>query len=228
MKIVINKLCPMMIGISVGLISQNVVADSSVHSGEGTFYTYSGGGNCSFPKDDSILTVAMNAADYAGSAACGGLIKVTSQNTGASVIVRVDNQCPECQKGDLDLEQAAFAQIDDIVAGRIPVKWHYIANDQAGDMKLYFKEGSSQWWTAVQVRDHLYPVSKVAYRRSGDSQYIDLPRKPYNYFVADSGFGVGPYDFRVTDFWGQTVEISNVAFKVTTEIETGKQFPVHE
>jgi len=202
-----------------------VFADTTEHSGDGTFYSYGGGGNCSFPKDDALLTVAMNAVDYDGSAACGAMIKVTSQNTGASVNVRVDDQCPECKKGDVDLDQKAFAQIDSISEGRIPVTWHYIANDQAGNMKLYFKEGSSQWWTAVQVRDSMYPIIKVEYRRSGDTQYSSLPRKPYNYFLAASGFGVGPYDFRITDFLGQVVNVSNISFKVTTEIDTEVQFP---
>jgi expansin (peptidoglycan-binding protein) len=204
------------------------LADSSTHSGEGTFYGYGGGGNCSFPKNNNILTAAMNATDYAGSAACGGVIVVTNDDTGLSVTVRIDDQCPECAKGDVDLDQNAFAQIADISKGRIPISWHYVANDQAGNMKLYFKEGSSQWWTAVQVRDHLYPIAKLGYRITGSgSGFIDLPRQPYNYFLASGGFGVGPYDFRITDFWGQTVEVSGISLVVSSEIDTGTQFPLY-
>ncbi|MEI8633358.1 hypothetical protein P4S72_17440 [Vibrio sp. PP-XX7] len=84
----LKKFMPAVFCVSMTLFSQVVMADESEHSGQATFYGYGGGGNCSFPKDDSLLTVAMNATDYAGSAACGGLIKVTSQNTGASIIVR--------------------------------------------------------------------------------------------------------------------------------------------
>lgn len=204
------------------------LADSSTHTGEGTFYGYGGGGNCSFPKPADILTAAMNATDYDGSAACGSVIVVTNENTGLSVTVRVDDQCPECAPGDVDLDQDAFAQISDISAGRIPISWHYVANDQAGNIKLYFKEGSSQWWTGVQVRDHLYPISKLEYRVNGDTNYIEVPREPYNYFVASSGFGVGPYDFRITDFWGQTVEVGGIELVLTTEIETGTQFPAYD
>jgi expansin (peptidoglycan-binding protein) len=203
-------------------------ADSSPHSGEGTFYGYGGGGNCSFPKPDNIQTAAMNATDYDGSAACGGVIVVTNDDTGLSVTVRIDDQCPECAKGDVDLDQNAFAQIAEISKGRIPISWHYVANDQAGNMKLYFKEGSTRWWTAVQVRDHLYPIAKLGYRITGSgSDYTDLPRKPYNYFLDSGGFGDGPYDFRITDFWGQTVEVSGISLVVTSEIDTGMQFPVY-
>jgi expansin (peptidoglycan-binding protein) len=205
------------------------LADSSTHRGEGTFYGYGGGGNCSFPKPTNTLTAAMNATDYNGSAACGGVIVVTSDDTGLSVRVRIDDQCPECAKGDVDLDQNAFAQIEDISKGRIPISWHYVANDQAGSIKLYFKEGSSRWWTAVQARDHLYPIAKLGYRVTGSgNNFIDLPRKPYNYFVAESGFGDGPYDFLITDFWGQTVEVTGVPLVVTSEIDTGMQFQVHD
>jgi expansin (peptidoglycan-binding protein) len=204
------------------------LSDSSTHSGEGTFYGYGGGGNCSFPKPGNMLTAAMNATDYAGSAACGGVIVVTNEDTGLSVTVRIDDQCPECAKGDVDLDQSAFAQIAEISKGRIPISWRYVTNDQAGNMKLYFKEGSTRWWTAVQVRDHLYPIAKLGYRVTGSgSDYIDLPRQPYNYFLANSGFGDGPYDFRITDFWGQTVEVSGISLVVTSEIDTGMQFPVY-
>lgn len=203
---------------------------AATHVGEGTFYDYGGGGNCSFvtvPND--ILAAAMNATDYEGSAACGGVIEVTNPNTGLSVTVRIDDQCPECAPGDVDLDQRAFAKIATISAGRIPISWRYIANPVAGNMKLYFKEGSSQWWTAIQVRDHLYRVASVEYRITGSgNDYVSLPRMPYNYFVASSGFGVGPYDFRVTDVWGQVVEVEGISLALTTEIDTGTQFPLHD
>lgn len=205
------------------------LADNSIHYGEGTFYGYGGGGNCSFPVPSQILTAAMNATDYNGSAACGGVIVVTNNDTGLSVKVRIDDQCPECAKGDVDLDQDAFAQIAELATGRIPISWHYVANDQAGSIKLYFKEGSSQWWTAVQVRDHLYPVSRLEYRVTGSGNgYVNVPRTSYNYFVAAAGFGVGPYDFRITDVWGQTVEAGGISLAVTTEIDTGMQFLLHD
>ncbi|MEJ2610973.1 MAG: expansin EXLX1 family cellulose-binding protein [Candidatus Thiodiazotropha sp.] len=218
------------IGITLflSIITPLSLADSSEHSGEGTFYGYGGGGNCSFPVPDGILTAAMNASDYNGSSACGSVIVLTNVDTGLSVTVRIDDQCPECAPGDVDLDQDAFAQIADIATGRIPIRWHYVANDQAGSIKLFFKEGSSQWWTGVQVRDHLYPISRLEYRITGsDGDFRDVPRLPYNYFVANAGFGVGPYDFRITDFWGQSVEANDIALTLGREIDTGLQFPFY-
>ncbi|MGM9491885.1 expansin EXLX1 family cellulose-binding protein [Ideonella sp. YS5] len=193
------------------------------HEGEATFYGYGGGGNCSFPLPDR-LTAAMNHDDYDGSQACGACILVTNPANGRSVEVRIDDQCPECAVGDVDLDQEAFEQIADLAQGRIPVRWSYVACTPP-TMSLYFKEGSSKWWTAVQVRDHRYPVAKLAWRTSGTTDaFKPVPRETYNYFVAGSGMGPGPYDFKITDVFGHVVKINKVALKVGVEIPTKKQF----
>jgi len=205
-------------------------ADDSVHTGDGTYYLYSGSGNCSFPVSEGVLIAAMNTTDYNASAACGGLIEVTNDNTGLSVVVRIDDRCPECAAGDVDLNQSAFAQIADLTDGRVPISWHYIANDQAGNVKLYFKDGSNPWWVAVQAHDHMYPITRMEYRISGSGNpYEDIPRADYNYFIASIPSGSsGPFDFRITDFWGSVIETPNIPFLITTEIDTGTQFPKHE
>ena len=195
------------------------------HTGEGTFYGYGGGGNCSFPKPSTLLTAAMNTADYNTAQACGACIEVTNLNTQQSVLVRVDDRCPECAPGDVDLAQEAFAQISPLQAGRIPIRWTYVSCT-APTAKLYFKEGSSQWWTGVQVRDHRSPVASLGYRASGSgTAFTPLGREMYNYFIAPGGMGPGPYDIQVTDVLGQQVTATGVALAVTTEIDLGLQFP---
>lgn len=195
------------------------------HTGEGTFYGYGGGGNCSFPKPATLLTAAMNTADYNTAQACGACIEVTNLNTQQSVLVRVDDRCPECAPGDVDLSQEAFAQISPLQAGRIPISWKYVSC-AAPTAKLYFKEGSSPWWTGVQVRDHRSPVSSLGYRASGSGgAFTPLGREMYNYFIAPAGMGPGPYDIQVTDVLGQQITATGVALAVTTEIDLGLQFP---
>ncbi|XCA42194.1 expansin EXLX1 family cellulose-binding protein [Trinickia caryophylli] len=152
-------------------------------------------------------------------------MEVTNLNTQQSVVVRVDNSCPGCAAGNVDLSQEAFALISPIGAGQIPISWKYVSCAPP-TMKLYFKEGSSQWWTAVQVRDHRNPVASLAYRASGSTgAYIPLERQTYNYFLAPSGMGPGPYDLQITDVFGQTITATGVALAVTTEIDLGQQFP---
>jgi expansin (peptidoglycan-binding protein) len=194
------------------------------HEGEGTFYGYSGGGNCSFPPP-TRLTAALNEADYNGAQACGACLLVTNPANGLSVEVRVDDRCPECAPGDVDLDEEAFVQIADRQLGRIPIRWSYVACSPP-TLSLYFKEGSNPWWTALQVRDHRYPVASVAWRVSGSSgRYTRLPREMYNYFVAASGMGNGPYDFKITSVFGQVVKVNKVALVVGQAIPTRKQFP---
>jgi len=209
----------------VGLLSASA---AQAGKGEATWYTYSGNGNCSFPVPDGVYTAAMNADQYSGAKACGGLIKVTNQNNGKSILVRVDDQCPECTKGNLDLTYDAFAQLEDPNVGIIPIKWSYVEND-VDSIKLIFKDGSSQWWTAVQVRDHRYRVSGMWYRLSGSGDsFQKLEREDWNYFVKADGMGIGPYDFKIKDVNGQVIKIKNVALTIGTEIDTGKQFPVYD
>ncbi|WGZ94811.1 MAG: hypothetical protein QJT81_02115 [Candidatus Thiothrix putei] len=105
----------------------------------------------------------------------------------------------------------------------------YGANAQAGNLKLYFEGSSSQWWTAVQVRDHRYPIAKLEARLSGSSNaYTSVARESHNYFVAPSGLGSGPCDFRITDFWGQTVEIKAIQLMPGVELDSGTQFEVYD
>lgn len=137
--------------------------------------------------------------------------------------MRIDDQCPGCAPGDVDLDEEAFVQIADRSQGRIPIRWEYVACTPP-TLSLYFKEGSNPWWTAIQVRDHRYPVASVAWRPSGTTKFTKLPREDYNYFVAASGMGAGPYDFKLTDVFGQVVKVYKVALNVGAEIPTKKQF----
>ncbi|MGB1905963.1 MAG: expansin EXLX1 family cellulose-binding protein [Spongiibacter sp.] len=205
-------------GLTTLIASAALLADTSTHAGVGTHYDYQGGGHCSFTTPRHVMTAAMNATDYQGSAACGGLVVVTNTDNDLSVVVRIDDECPECAPGDIDLDRRAFVAIAQSVTGRIPIRWHYLPNDQDGTLKLHFKEGSSQWWTAVQVRNHRYPIAQLAYRSAGRGAYQPLPREPYNYFIAHSGMGHGPYDFRLTDFTGHTVELHGVTLQPGADV----------
>jgi expansin len=198
---------------------------ATTHRGEGTFYDYSGGGNCSFPVPTQVLTAAMNRTEYANSTACGAYVVVTNPVTNKSVTVRIDDQCPECQPGDIDLSRAAFEKISPLQAGRINIDWRYIASP-ASQIKIFIKEGSSQFYTAVQIRDARFAVRSFAFRQAGSGNpYVNVSRQPYNFFVKHNGMGPGPYDFRITDVHGRQLEIKNIPLRVATEMSTSKQLP---
>jgi expansin len=193
------------------------------HSGEATYYDFAdGSGNCSFPATpDDLMVGAMNHTDYADSAACGACVRIDGPS--GSVDVRIVDRCPECAPGDVDLSPEAFTQIAELSAGRVDISWSYIACPTDGPVTFHFKEGSNQWWTAVQVRNHRHAVASFAYQDAGGA-FVDVPRLEYNYFVEEQGMGPGPYTFRVIDVLGQTLEQSGIVFAEAQEVSGDAQF----
>jgi expansin len=92
-----------------------------------------------------------------------------------------------------------------------------------GPIVYHFKEGSNQWWTAVQIRNARFAIAKFEFQKDG--QYVAVNRLDYNYFVADAGMGPGPYDFRVTDVEGNVLEDKGIPFKEAGDEPGASQFP---
>lgn len=198
-------------------------APPAEESGDGTYYDATGGGNCSFdPTPDDLMVAAMNHVDYGTASWCGGCVEVTGPK--GTQVVRIVDQCPECQRGDLDLSMAAFAKIADVSAGRVPITWHEVACDVSGPIAYHHKDGTSQYYTAIQIRNHRYPIAKLEVGSGGG--WSEIPRLDYNYFVPAQPLGPGPYMLRVTDTRGQVVEDDAVPFAADTTEQGAAQFPV--
>jgi expansin (peptidoglycan-binding protein) len=73
-------------------------------------------------------------------------------------------------------------------------------------MAYHFKDGSSKYWTAIQVRNHRLPIAKLEYQKDGT--FVEMKRESYNYFVESEGVGDLPNGLvlRVTAADGQSVE----------------------
>jgi len=175
---------------------------NTTYFGEGTFYGYAGGGNCSFPNPElPAMTGAMNRAQYNGSEICGACVEVTGPI--GRVVIRIEDQCPECAFGDIDLAEGVFPLIAEVKDGRVPLSWKIIpCQDEA--LQYQFKVGSSAFWFAVQVRGHTYPIE--TFECFVDSAWTQIDRKAYNYFVREQGLGTGPFHIRITDIYGNQVE----------------------
>ncbi|MEZ4641438.1 MAG: expansin EXLX1 family cellulose-binding protein [Chloroflexota bacterium] len=106
----------------------------------------------------------------------------------------------------------------------MPITWQLVSYPVDGPIVYHFKEGSNQWWTAVQIRNHRNPIMRVEWR-DGGGVYHDIPRVSYNYFVANSGLGPGPYTFRVTDYFGNTLVDSGVPHIENGDVAGSGQFP---
>ena len=178
----------------------------TIHTGEGTFYGGGYEGGCAMldPVSRDYWIVAMNLADYNEAQLAGAYLEVTGEL--GTINMLVTDLLPEGKKGDLDLYTDAFPLIAPVEKGRVPVSWKIVPLDSAENapMSYKFKEGSTEYWCAVQVRNHRYPITKLEYLNS-DGEFVELPRRRFNYFEAQGGLGAGPFTFRITDIYGQQV-----------------------
>jgi expansin (peptidoglycan-binding protein) len=171
------------------------------------------------------MVAALNSSDYDGAAWCGGCVEV--DGPGGTVVVRIVDQCPGCASGDLDLSREAFALIAELPHGRVPITWREVPCDVTGPIRYRFKPGSNPFWTAIQIRNHRYPVATVA-AKLADGTWRDLPREAYNYFVDAAGLGAGPYTLRVIDDRGHVLDDTGIAFAEAAEVPGAGQAPVCE
>jgi expansin (peptidoglycan-binding protein) len=216
-----------MIFVPLALKPEAPTSGGTIHTGEATYYNEAdGGGNCSFdPTPQNLMVGAMNHVDYDNSAICGAFVEITGPK--GVITVRIVDQCPECPAGDIDLSPFAFAQIDDLIKGRVPISWRIVSPDISGPIIYHFKDGSNPWWTAVQIRNHRNPIAKFEYLAEG-GQFKEVPRVSYNYFVqSEPGMGAGPFTFRVTDSYGNVLIDSGVQLKDDGDVVGSGQFPKH-
>ena len=192
--------------------------DAVVHQGKATYYDADGSGNCSFPAVSAPLVAAMNEQEYGMADYCGACVKVEGPK--GSVLVRITDRCPECPKGHLDLSREAFAKIGDPVQGVIPISWQVVSCPEIGPIQYHYKDGSSQWWTAIQVRNHRLPLKQVELFKN--NQWQILPRERYNYFLDAKGAGTQPLRLRLTATNGQSIE-ETIPPPASDLLVTGKQ-----
>jgi expansin len=198
-----------------------LTAQSATVSGIATHYVLAGLPNCSYPAPPANgLFVALSPSEYDSAAACGGYMTVTGPN-GSSVTVQVIDQCPECATGHIDLSEPAFAELAPLGAGLINVQYQYLADPSLpGPITMEVKQGSSQYWLALLADNTGNPLASVQVETSSGG-WVNLARANYNYWIAQSGAGSGPFTVRLTDTQGHTVTVQNVALDPGTVQSTG-------
>jgi expansin (peptidoglycan-binding protein) len=187
-----------------------VLAASTQVTGIATHYVLpAAGGNCSYPAPPADgLFVALSPAEYDGAAACGTYLEVTGP--GGSVRAEVIDQCPPCQAGHIDLSETAFAKLAPLATGLIHVTYRVIADPALpGPVSLRVKEGSSAYWLALLPMNTGNSVASVDVR-SASRGWQELVRADYNYWIAASGMGAGPFTVRITDTFGHHVTLTGI------------------
>jgi expansin (peptidoglycan-binding protein) len=177
-----------------------ILPTRSPEAGRATYYAADGSGACSFdPSPNDLDVAAMDAPEWNGSEVCGACVSV--QGPKGTVTVRVVDLCPGCEVGHLDLSQEAFAKIADVSAGNVPITWVVVPCNVTGNLAYEYKDGTSQWWTAIQVRNSRRAVQSLEWMANG--VWTKIPRESYDYFVVGSGVGPGPIKVRITALTGE-------------------------
>ncbi|MBD7913201.1 MULTISPECIES: expansin EXLX1 family cellulose-binding protein [Clostridium] len=194
------------INISLCFNVQAFATWDSLHSSYATYTGsgYSGGASLLDPISPDMEITALDPDDYnyngVNAALAGAYLEV--QGTKGKTIVYVTDLYPEGAKGSLDLCPASFAKIGNIPDGKINIKWHVVKAPVKGMFSYRIKEGSSQYWAAIQVRNHKYPVIKMEYLK--DNTWINMPKMSWNHFVG-TNMGTKAIKVRITDIRGVTV-----------------------
>jgi expansin (peptidoglycan-binding protein) len=198
----------------------SVVPAAATIAGTATHYVLAGTGNCSYPSPPADgLFVALSPAEYHGAAACGGYVEVSGPD--GSVRAEVIDQCPPCATGHIDLSEAAFARIAPLSAGLVSVTYRAVADPPLpAPVSLRVKEGSSRYWLALLAMNTGNPLASVQVE-SAPGGWRDLVRADYDYWIASSGAGNGPFTVRLTDTAGHRVTVRGVTLDPGVTQDTG-------
>jgi expansin (peptidoglycan-binding protein) len=182
-----------------------------------------GDGACLYGPSPDLMIAAMNHTDYETAKACGAYIRVGAAD-GASVTVQITNECPECAPGQLDLSRQAFAKLDALSAGRIPITWSLLSPATSDTVSIRYKTGSSRNWCGIQALGHRNPLARLEVSAGGG--WRELTRTAYNYFLSEDGTGCGG-SLRLTDIYGEQLTVSGIAISPDAVQATRIQFAQH-
>lgn len=205
---------------AVGTRACAAVLSAGEVSGIATHYVLQALPNCSYPSPPADgLFVALSPGEYDNAAACGGYLEVHGPD--GSVRVEVIDQCPGCGAGHIDLSEAAFSAIAPLNAGLVNVTYQPLVNPSLpGPISLLVKQGSSQYWLALLAMNTGNPLASVQVQSESGGWY-NLVQASYNYWVAQSGAGAGPFTVRLTDTRGHVVTVQDVALSPGATQATG-------
>ncbi|XP_067664679.1 expansin-YoaJ-like [Haliotis asinina] len=199
--------------------------------GEGTYVGRGQSGSCQMgPEFPPVAThprikslVAINAEQYSGSLACGMCFRVlgTGVGTGSDPIkgdfyVFVNDICPECKEGDIDLAEEGDGSWEvEIQAVQCPV----------GNTKIEYKfQGSNPWYIKLQVRNARLPVNSILVDRDGQPE--PMKHTSDGFWELSDGLIELPIKLEMTSINGESIRdiITRIENDVIIHGENGVQF----
>ncbi|KNE66365.1 hypothetical protein AMAG_11508 [Allomyces macrogynus ATCC 38327] len=139
-------------------------------------------------------------------------------NGDKSIVAHVINKLPDADRGpgDLDVTGPVWRTLMTIPPGQLfDVKWEVVdCPDVSGPLVYKWKDGSSQYWAGIEIRNHNKPVVSVTVNG------IKGPRKMFHDFVSDSGFGsAGQFTVVTTFSDGISITDYNVLLRSGAEVQ---------
>jgi len=210
----------------------NYFTDNSNMNGRATWHGPSvlTNGKCSLwgsqlPTFDNVRPVAINAAQYFGSLACGTCLEVTGTGEGSgsdpvtgTFIAYLTDECTGCAENSIDLNE----DLD----GNWGITWRAVPCPVTAGIRFQWV-ASTAWWMKIQVRNSRYPVETFSVKQGED--WVRLVRTPDNYFYTIGSGLVTPYQFPLTvklcDIFGDCIEES---LALNDNMQSEKQFPVKD
>ena len=154
------------------------------NGGKGSVTTYGSitaketslGGACNYGQTNIQYYAAIhvnvspgdNKGPWQGGLACGGCVRVKAKTPDGwkKVTVRITDRCPDADCG-VDLGGAPASDIMGIQVGRYYGEWEFVSCEGVdgvwGDStSLWVKEGASEFWSIIQVRNPKDMVKSIA------------------------------------------------------------------
>ncbi len=194
---------------------------TTTFSGTATYYTGSVAFACSFDTTETgSYYCAMNQSQYDTAAYCGTCLSVTGSN--GTHLVLVNDLCPSCTSGSLDLSPLAFeAVVGDLSIGTGAISWKLVSCPYASPLWITCNPGSNPYYGSVLVHHSVNKIAGVEVYY--DSSWHAMTRTTDNYWTSsltnDSVFSI-----RVTDIYGSQITVDSVKTNVSMNFNATSNF----
>ena len=183
-----------------------------------TYYAASGQGACSLANVDGETT-AIVYTRWNGSAHCGECLRVSGPL--GSTIVKVTDECPDCNHSELDMSQGAFAKIGALPDGVIPISWQRVDCPVSGGLKLQVQDGVNPYYFSLLADNTRQGVVAIRAKEHASSVWQPLARLDYGYFNFTSSAAAGmqfPLSIELTSESGEVLQLSDAIPNATAGV----------
>ena len=210
----------------------NLFTQSNAYTGEITSYGAMNTNQfCGFIDSswnyNNLMTAAINGKQIDNSLSCGLCAAVTYNNK--TEIVLIDNMCPECKHGDLDLSQQAWEKLTgNRNFGREKASWEFVTCDRflKDEKNIILRPYSiNYWWLSINPSNLLCGMEKM-FISFKDENWIEMERKNEKmnglYFIYHNQV-IPPFKFKLINLYGEEIITENYN-EIQQIFNIGKQF----